>query len=538
MSSRLLSVCVSILALASRVVCDQGVIYNYTAYQGGEYGDSPFQTYKSDPVRSPLFDVTVWNDSLIDQTSHIIFEPNYMEDGEQRVGPYLFSSKDLSLVYGNPAFQNSNNARVQKYRGEDYLTYWAGHQGKGHATGNCFFMNNRYEVVYNISTVGLTTNVDLHECQITEDDTVLVTAYERTIFDLSPIGGLKEDALLDSVFQEIDIETGELLFSWRGSENIPVTDSYSDYERNEEIGWDAYHINSLQKNHFGHYLVSFRRLHSLHLINGTSGAAIWHLGGKHNNFRDLSSHRATDFAWQHHSRFIDANWTQLTVFDNRNLHWSDPVGCTDDRCSRGVRIKLNHDNMTAMVEQEFFAPQDIGAYAMGSYDQLANGNALLGWGSMASFSEYTAGGACVMDVQFGVLDSWVRTYRVYKSAWQGWPRWPPRAAADPHDRKLWVSWNGATEVISWAVLAHSRTEVLERFGPENNMHEEIVATVPKRGFETEIAVVWEERFVRLVALNEWQEVLGATGVVDTWTGHVKTAHTRLPDEGFLFRLIM
>lgn len=202
-------------------------------------------------------------------------------------------------------------------------------------------------------------------------------------------------------------------------------------------------------------------------------------------------------------------------------------------------VELDYDNMTARLVREFAAPQDIGAYAMGSYDHLpATGNALVGWGSMASFTEYTADGEVVMDVQFGRLNTWVRTYRVYKHEWHGYPTWPPRAAADPEEKKLWVSWNGATEVESWAVLASEDSDVLEQFGPENNMHEDIVQTVPKVGFETELSVDWPQRFARVIALNEFQEVLGVTGIVDAFTGHVKEAHTSIGDDPFLFRLIM
>jgi hypothetical protein len=51
-------------------------------------------------------------------------------------------------------------------------------------------------------------------------------------------------------------------------------------------------------------------------------------------------------------------------------------------------------------------------------------------------------------------------YRVNKGDWKGNPSWPPSVAADaPNNSTLnatvYVSWNGATEVASWAIVSIS-----------------------------------------------------------------------------------
>ncbi|KAF2723057.1 hypothetical protein K431DRAFT_337636 [Polychaeton citri CBS 116435] len=508
----------SISCLVSTALADIGFIHNYTAYQAGDYGENPTQNYKSSHIPSPLFGVTRWEESLIDQTPYIFTTMEFWFKDANRVGPYIFNGKDLSMIYGNPGFEASNNARIQSYKNTSLFTFWAGQQGQGHASGSCIMMNNRYDVVYNISTVGLETGADLHECQITHDNTVLITAYETMPYDLTSVGGNSSDLLLDSIFQEIDIETGELLFTWRGSDHLPVSKSYKPYEPNGDIGWDAYHINSMQKNKDGNYFISLRRNHLLALIDGTDGSLIWQLGGRDNDFTDLSNGRATDIAWQHHARFIDDDWTKLTVFDNHKLEWTEDVGCQGSSCSRGVQLEINYDDMTAEVKQEFWSPEGVGAYAMGSYDHLPNtGNALIGWGSMAAFSEYTADGECVMDVLFGVLDSWVRSYRVYKAEWKGYPREPPAIEAEPATSTVYVSWNGATEVRSWAVLASNSTAELLEFGHSNTLHDLVVKTVPKAGFETAIVLDTPDIHVRVAALDASGAVLGATVLVDMCT---------------------
>lgn len=67
---------------------------------------------------------------------------------------------------------------------------------------------------------------DLHEFKITRDNTALLTVYATTKADLSSLGKFSEGWLLDSLFQEVDIATGKLLFEWRASEHFNVTDTY------------------------------------------------------------------------------------------------------------------------------------------------------------------------------------------------------------------------------------------------------------------------------------------------------------------------
>jgi hypothetical protein len=52
--------------------------------------------------------------------------------------------------------------------------------------------------------------------------------------------------------------------------------------------WDFYHINTVDKDPAGNYLVSGRLTRSIIYIIGTSGDIIWRLGGKRNDF------------WRHH----------------------------------------------------------------------------------------------------------------------------------------------------------------------------------------------------------------------------------------------
>ncbi len=64
---------------------------------------------------------------------------------------------------------------------------------------------------------------------------------------------------------------------------------------------------------------------------------------------------------------------------------------------------------------------------------------------------------------------------------------------------IYASWNGATDVTTWQVLAGSAPDQLEP-----------LASVPRQGFETVITFHTTEPYVGLQALNASGKVLGTT----------------------------
>jgi hypothetical protein len=50
--------------------------------------------------------------------------------------------------------------------------------------------------------------------------------------------------VLDALFQELDLETNEVLFEWRALDHVNPMESF---EPRGLTGWDAYHMNSIQK---------------------------------------------------------------------------------------------------------------------------------------------------------------------------------------------------------------------------------------------------------------------------------------------------
>ena len=135
------------------------------------------------------------------------------------------------------------------------------------------------------------------------------------------------------------------------------------------------------------------------------------------------------------------------------------------------------DEMSATLVQEFTHPNELISTSQGNVQVLPNANLLVGWGSAPYFSEYTHEGELLFDAQL-LGDG--QSYRAIRFPWSGQPSDNPAVAVEqgPDDKvTLYVSWNGATEVESWQVLAGSTPNQLKPVG-----------AAPRHGFETTVTV--------------------------------------------------
>lgn len=199
----------------------------------------------------------------------------------------------------------------------------------------------------------------------------------------------------------------------------------------------------------------------LSLISGETGEPIWILGGRHNQFTDLSAGMATNFRWQHDARFLH-NQSHITVFDNHVKYTGhcDPHS-ENNRCfTRMLHVEIDTDKMTARVVRSYYHPGNINSEAMGSVQVLDNDNVLMGWGVNPSIVEFGSDGQVVMDIRRGRIGKRLlkmAVYRAHKGDWKGLPSTPPSLALHaPHKSSkhatVFVSWNGATEIAEWVVV--------------------------------------------------------------------------------------
>jgi hypothetical protein len=161
------------------------------------------------------------------------------------------------------------------------------------------------------------------------------------------------------------------------------------------------------------------------------------------------------------------------------------------------------DGMTATVETQYEHPDGISAGAQGNMQVLPGGNIMIGWGSEPIVSEFAADGTLLLDVRFPEEK---QSYRAYRLEWVGQPKDGPNVVAESTDGgvNVFVSWNGATEVASWRVLAGDTKDDLAAVGKET----------PRSGFETEIAVEGTAGFYAVEALDAAGKVLGTSRTVE------------------------
>jgi hypothetical protein len=159
-------------------------------------------------------------------------------------------------------------------------------------------------------------------------------------------------------------------------------------------------------------------------------------------------------------------------------------------------IALDRRARYARLVREYAHPRRLLAPFMGNAQLLQNGNVVVGWGALPYITEFRRGGGVRFDAR---LPAGGMNYRAFRLPWVGRPRESPRLVAHRASggRRLYASWNGATEVVRWRVEAGSRADELEP-----------VLTRPKTGFETSLPIPPSGGFAVAVALDARGRIFG------------------------------
>ncbi len=366
----------------------------------------------------------------------------------------VIADNDGQPIWENPlAGKVTTNFRVQSYRGSPVLTWWEGLIEYGHGVGEYVIADTGYRTIQRVQAAhGL--RGDLHEFVITPRDTALLTSYVIGKADLRAAGGPRKGTIQDAIFQEIDLATGRLLLEWHSIDRVPLEESYAPVEAN----WDFFHINSVDLDGDGNLLISSRSMQTVYKLD-RSGAILWRLGGKRSDF---AIGPGASFAWQHHAR-RQSDGT-LTIFDN---------GATPavEKRSRGLILDLDEQAMTATLVHQYTHPKVLSG-SQGSMQLLPNGNVFVGWGETPRVSEFDHSGRLLFDA---VLGRQYECYRAFRLPWTGLPAQAPAIAVSDRgrDRTVYASWNGATGVDSWQLLAGAQAGALRP-----------LASVRSQGFES------------------------------------------------------
>ena len=353
---------------------------------------------------------------------------------------------------------------------------------------------------------------DMHEFRpINGGKTALMTIYQPRQYDMTKwnvrtgIGWI-----MDSLFQEVDVESGEVLFQWSPLDHVdpslgftlPASTDTSGSALSPYSPWDFFHINSIDKNEDGDYLISSRHTCAIYKLSGKNGSVIWRLHGADPSFRNINF----SFSQQHDARWISENSTHtvLSLFNNGYNGFNQTHAY-----SSGMIIVIDHVEKTATKIQEYIPPNNVLSSSQGNLQILPNGNVFIGWGNKGFVSEYAEDGELLLWGYFS--QDVAMNYRVQKFDWDADPTdvpalWTYSRAIGDSLTSLYVSWNGATKVKMWRFFGSRKQE-----GPFRE-----IGTTNKTGFETSYSAANFHRWCYVEALNVNGEVLARSATKFTF----------------------
>jgi hypothetical protein len=438
--------------------------------------------FRSRPdLRPPAVEVSTGGRGL--DSGYVFVAPKL---GEGEHGPMIFDDVGRPVWFRDGLY--ALNFRVQEYQGEPVLTWWEGQPIPRPSVGEYVILDGSYREVKRVQA-GNGFKGNQHDFLLTPQGTALLTVYNLVSRDLSDLGGPVAGRVIEGIAQEVDIESGEVLFEWHSLDHVGVEESYYDNYFSHQL--DYFHINSIDVDHDDNLLISARNTSAVYKIERRSGEILWRLGGKKSDFE---MGKGTKIAWQHDARRQDDG--TITIFDNGAGPQVHPQ-------SRGIVVELDEEEMKTTLVRKYTHPDALVSTSQGNMQVLPNGNVVVGWGSEPFVSEFSHDGELLFDARIPPDDD---SYRAFRFPWMGQPAEAPDVAADRRsddEVTLYASWNGATEVESWEVLAGPDPDRLETLG-----------SVPRNGFETAISARTEEPHVAVQARDASGRILGTSMPVE------------------------
>ncbi|KAK4936345.1 hypothetical protein LTR10_022773 [Elasticomyces elasticus] len=442
----------------------------------------PLSQFKSRPdIYAPFLNISLFVEDSV-TPGYIFLGPyqtfqaaNYIYDN---TGNLVWSG------FGQTGGGPSHNFHVCSINGTDNLCYITGAQNDGYVRGYAVVLDSTLTTQTSIHSQGGLANFDEHEFNVVNDgQSGMFTLYNPEPYDLSSYNISGQGWLMNCYFQHINLGTGELQFEWSALDHVGVNETFVLPDSTEVSGdglnptspWDYFHINSVDLNSDGDYLVSARHTCAVYKVSGQDGHIIWTLGGSNSDFTFAAG---LNFSFQHDARFLEENdtTTVISLFDNASNGYNQTA-----RYSAGKILKLDLTNNTVSLIQEFVSPYQFISASQGNVQLLGSqwntSNAFLGWGENAYISEYTSDGTMVQQGHFAT--SGTMNYRAFKHNFTTNPLDAPALYTYAHNTtaptSYWMSWNGATKVAQWQIYSGQ-----SQSGPFT-----LVGTVNKTGFETQ-----------------------------------------------------
>lgn len=475
-------------------------------------------TLQRPDLHPPIIDFPILRPELLED-GYVFVAPYHALDS----GPYIYD-KLGNLIWSGAGWSGPRTVHAPRpceYNGEDHLCFFTGTQHQGFSRGHGIIMDKHYRTVKVIESYGSGTTSDMHEFRVTPysgGTSVLMTVYQPRQYDLMthPKFNVKEGFgwIVEGVFQEIDIETGNLIFEWRSLDHVdpslswtwPSSTDTSGRGNSEWHPWDYFHLNSIDKNAEGDYLISARHVSAIYKLSGKNGSIIWQMGGNSADFE-----QDFVFSYQHHATWISENETHtvLSMYDNGA---NGPYNATSDH-SHGHILAIDHVNKRVDKLMTWGAPDPKGGIRAGSQGNiqiLPNGNAFIGWGEKFFYTEHTADGEPAAFAKLAYPNSGIMNYRCYKANWTGAPLTPPAmwsySKLGKDKMVLYTSWNGDTRARSYNFFVSNSPD-----GPWKH-----AGNSERHGFETILNIDEFYGWTYSQALDRHGDVLGDSAIAKTF----------------------
>ena len=293
---------------------------------------------------------------------------------------------------------------------------------------------------------------DLHEFTITPRNTALVLAYERYERSLKAFGGPKDAKIVDNIVQEIDIKTGLVLFEWHSFGNVSPDESNIPVPEGEGL-----RVGVLPRQRGRpRPRRQLPRLRPQHVddLQDQPRHGQDHVAPGRQEVRLQARRRACASTGSTRSAR-----SRTATYSSTTTRAAPPTR----KASRAIDVKLDEQAKTATLVSAFTHPRKLLSASQGNVERLPNGNVFVGWGSQRWFTEFSPSGEVLFD---GRLARGNDNYRAFRYEWIGPPSQPPKVVASTASGKITarVSWNGATDVARWELLAGADADSLVPIG--------------------------------------------------------------------------
>jgi hypothetical protein len=371
--------------------------------------------------------------------------------------------------------------------------------------GSGVIVDKNYKVEKEVGVLNDLHDFNMHEFNVLPGGkTALACTYRSQEINMADFGRPTEQSwVVTGGFVELDVETSEVLVQWDSFDKIALHESnmfHSWDAPGGHPGWDYVHINAVDKNEAGDYIISLRFTNTIYGISGEDGHIMWRLGGVESDF-DMDF----TFSKQHDVKFVSSNGTHHVISFLNNA--SDERG-NDENMSAALFVEMDTIAMTARVIKRINRPDSGLTRLRGSVQLLPNDNVFIGWSERGYQSEHAPNGDLLMTARF--VSERYSTYRAYKGEFIGRPTALPDLVASVYGTSdedittlIHVSWNGATDVAGWKFFA----QAYDRADPV------FIGQANKTDFETMYIVDGYMDWITAEAIDKDGNVMSASRVM-------------------------